>query len=125
AEHYKTTFKIDPELAITNTEALFLQQLKTVLDEHITDPLFNTDAFSRSMHMSRRQLYRKLKAIIGMTPTEFVRNERLRLAAGLLKKSDATVAEIAYQVGFGTPSYFIKCFKEAYGHTPNEFSEEP
>lgn len=121
AEHYKTTFSIDPELAITDTEAAFLRQLKTVLEAHITDPDFSTETFSRSMHMSRRQLHRKLGAIIGMTPTEFVRNERLRLAADLLKRSDATVAEIAYQVGFGTPSYFIKCFKKIYGHTPNEY----
>lgn len=118
ADHYRKTFSIDPKLAITDTESTFLGDLKTVLDEHITEAGFDSGAFGRAMNMSTRQLHRKLKAIIGMTPMEFVRNERLRLGAELLKKSDVTVAEIAYQVGFNTPSYFIKCFKELYGQTP-------
>ncbi|GGD92975.1 hypothetical protein GCM10011412_33650 [Maribacter cobaltidurans] len=122
SEHYRNTFSINPELAITNIEADFLKLLKKVLDEHITDSEFNTETFSSLMGMSRRQLYRKLKAIIHMTPNEFVRNERLKLAADLLSKSDATVTEIAYQVGFNSPSYFIKSFKEVYHITPNEFS---
>ncbi|MDC6384645.1 two-component regulator propeller domain-containing protein [Muricauda sp. SK9] len=122
AEHYKSTFSINPDLAITNTEAEFLKRLKSILDEHITDTEFNNESFCGLMHMSERQLHRKLKAIIGMTPSEFIRNERLKLAAELLKKSDATVSEIAYQVGFNTPSYFIKCFKEIHGYTPSEFS---
>lgn len=120
--HFKDTFSINPELAITNTEATFLKRLKSVMDEHITDGSFNTDTFSHLMQMSRRQLHRKLKAIIGMTPTEFVRNQRVKLASELLMKSDATVVEIAYQVGFNTPSYFIKCFKEIYGCTPSAFA---
>ncbi len=122
ANHYKSSLNINPDLAITNTETKFLEQLINVMDEHITDTEFNNESFSRLMQMSERQLHRKLKAIIGMTPTEFVRNERIKLASNLLKKSDATVSEIAYQVGFNTPSYFIKCFKETYGCTPNEFS---
>lgn len=122
AEHYKNTFSINPDLAITDTEAEFLKRLKSVLNKHITNAEFNNEYFSELMQMSERQLHRKLKAVIGMTPTEFVRNERVKLAAELLKKSDATVSEIAYQVGFNTPSYFIKCFKEMYGCTPKEFS---
>lgn len=123
AEHYKNTFNINPDLTIIDTEAEFLKRLKSVLNEHITETEFNNGFFSRLMQMSERQLHRKLKAVIGMTPTEFVRNERIKLAAELLKKSDTTVSEVAYQVGFNTPSYFIKCFKKIYGCTPHEFSE--
>ena len=73
------------------------------------------------MLISRTQLHRKLKAIVGMSSSEFIRNQRLKLALPLLKNSDATIAEIAYQIGFNTSSYFIKCFKETYGCTPNEY----
>ena len=56
-----------------------------------------------------------------MTASEFIRKERLKLAIQLLKESDSTVAEIAYQVGFNSSSYFIKCFKDVYNCTPNEY----
>ncbi|MBQ4913926.1 helix-turn-helix domain-containing protein [Maribacter sp. MMG018] len=122
-DYYGTTFSIDPEMTVSETDSEFLKLLKEVMDGHITDPDFNVDAFVGAMNMSRRQLQRKLKTIIGMSPIEFIRNERVKLAAKLLKLSDATVSEISYQVGFKTPSYFIKCFKETYGCTPSEFSE--
>jgi AraC-like DNA-binding protein len=56
-----------------------------------------------------------------MSASEFIRSERLKLAIRLLKESDASVSEIAYQVGFNTPSYFGKCFKEVYKCSPNEY----
>lgn len=122
-DYYKTTFSIGSDVTISDSDSEFLKLLKTVMDEHITDPGFNVDAFVGAMKMSRRQLQRKLKAMVGVAPSEFIRKERVKLAAKLLKQSDATVSEISYQVGFKTPSYFIKCFKEIYGCTPNEFSE--
>lgn len=125
ALHFRDSYGIEPELALTNTETEFLKSLNRVLEAHITDVDFNTDTFSRSMNMSRRQLHRKLKAILGMTPTEFVRHQRIKLAVGLLENSDATISEIAYQVGFNSPSYFIKCFKEIHGSTPYEFAQNP
>ena len=72
--------------------------------------------------MSRMQLHRKLTAITGLSTTEFIRSQRLKQAIRILKNSDATVNEVAYTVGFNTPSYFIKCFKETYGKTPVEYS---
>jgi signal transduction histidine kinase/ligand-binding sensor domain-containing protein/DNA-binding response OmpR family regulator len=120
-KHFSKDFTIHPDLPITSTETDFLKRLKVVLDEKITDPDFTSEAFSEAMVMSRTQLHRKLKAIIGMTTSEFIRTQRLKLAIDLLKKSDATVSEIAYQVGFNSPSYFIKCFKEIYSCTPTEY----
>src|SRR5690606_41652462 len=111
--------------ALTKTETEFLKSLNRVLEAQITDVDVNTEACSRSMNMSRRQLHSKLKAILGMTPTEFVRHQRIKLAVGLLENSDATISEIAYQVGFNSPSYFIKCFKEIHGSTPQEFARNP
>ncbi|WP_047547154.1 hybrid sensor histidine kinase/response regulator transcription factor [Psychroserpens sp. Hel_I_66] len=122
--YFSKDFTIHPELPITSTEKDFLKRLKIVLDNKITDPDFTSEAFADAMLMSRTQLHRKLKAIVGMTTSEFLRNQRLKLAIELLKKSDATVSEIAYQVGFNTPSYFIKCFKSMYNCTPSEYISE-
>ncbi|WP_052958677.1 response regulator [Maribacter thermophilus] len=124
-DYYRTTFSTGPDMVISDTDSEFLKLLKQVMDKHITNPDFNVDTFVGAMKMSRRQLQRKLKTIIGMSPTEFIRNERVKLAAKLLGQSDATISEISYQVGFKTPSYFIKCFKEVYGCTPSEFSDNP
>ncbi|MEM5564277.1 two-component regulator propeller domain-containing protein [Psychroserpens sp. AS72] len=120
-KHFSKDFSINPELSITSTEADFLKRLKQVLDHKITDSNFTSEAFAEAMHMSRTQLHRKLKAIVGKSATEFIRSQRLKLAIDLLKKSDATISEIAYQIGFNTPSYFIKCFKEAYNCTPTDY----
>ncbi|WP_345006611.1 helix-turn-helix transcriptional regulator [Snuella lapsa] len=71
--------------------------------------------------MSRMQLHRKLNALTGMSTTEFIRMERLKLAKKLLEQNHSTVSEITYSVGFSSPSYFSKCFKEVYQCTPSEF----
>lgn len=120
-EHYSKTFKVNPGLVPTKTEAEFLKRLQQVLDDHITSPEFTSEKFSELMYMSRSQLHKKLNAITGMSTTEFVRAQRINLATDLLRKSDAPISEIAYQVGFNTPSYFNKCFKEIQGCTPVEF----
>lgn len=119
--HFCSTFQINPKLAITSTETEFLKRLQSVLDEHITNSEFTSERFCKLMQMSRTQLHRKLKAITKMTTSEFIRSQRLKLAIDLLKTSDASISEIAYQVGFNTPSYFNKCFKDVYGCTPNEY----
>lgn len=120
-KHFSKTLSINPELAMTSTESDFLKRLQSVLDKHITDSEFTSDSFGKLMLMSRTQLHRKLKAITGMSASEFIRSQRLKLAIVLLKESDASISEIAYQVGFNTPSYFGKCFKDVYGFTPNEY----
>ena len=121
-KHFSKDFVINPELSITSTEADFLKRLKVVLDNKITNTDFTSEGFAEAMHMSRTQLHRKLKAIVGMSTSEFIRSQRLKLAIGLLEKSDMSISEIAYQVGFNTPSYFIKCFKAIYNCTPSEYN---
>ncbi|UKM63893.1 response regulator [Flavobacteriaceae bacterium GSB9] len=116
------SFNVGPEIKISSTEADFLKRLKSVLGKNLINPDFTSVAFADAMGMSRTQLHRKLKAITGQSTSEFIRLERLKLSVELLKKSDSTVSEIAYQVGFNTPSYFIKCFKEVYKCTPNEYT---
>ncbi len=109
------------ELAITPTDEAFLNKVQSVMDEHMADPEFNAAKFCKLIGMSRMQLHRKLQAYTGLSTSAFIRSQRLKQALHILETSDATVNEIAYTVGFNTPSYFIKCFKETYKKTPAEF----
>ncbi len=74
--------------------------------------------------LSRVQLYRKVKALTGMTPVEILRETRLKRAMQLLKTTDKTVSEIANEVGFATPGYFSSCFKKQYDKYPTDVREE-
>lgn len=109
------------DLATNSIEEKFLENLKTVLDDKLIESDFNTEDFAKELGMSRMQLHRKLKALTGLSATEFVRSQRLKLAAQLLKKSDINVSQIGYSVGFNNHSYFTKCFKEHYGVSPSEY----
>ncbi|WP_373516863.1 two-component regulator propeller domain-containing protein [Pricia sp.] len=109
------------DIAITPTDEIFLNRLQKVLDEHLSDSEFNAEFFCREVGMSRMQLHRKLLAFTGLSTTAFIRSQRLKQALQILRTSDASVSEVAYTVGFNTPSYFIKCFKETYKKTPSEF----
>lgn len=120
-ELYSQEFIVNPDLAITSTESKFLKRIQSVLDEHITNPDFKSERMGALLQMSRTQLHRKLKSVYGLSTSEFIRSQRLKLSLKLLKESDATVSEIAYQVGFNSPSYFIKCFKETYNSTPADY----
>ncbi|MGB5435016.1 MAG: response regulator, partial [Maribacter sp.] len=109
------------DIAITPTDELFLNKIQEVLDKHLSDPEFTAALFCKEVHMSRMQLHRKLQAYTGLSTTAFIRSERLKQAVHILKNSDTTINEVAYIVGFNTPSYFIKCFKETYKKTPLEY----
>ena len=121
-ERYSQELVLKPtDIAISSFDAQFLEKVNNVIDENLTEPSFSAEDFSKAVGMSRMQLHRKLKALTGLSATEFVRSQRLKLAADLLKKSDANVSEIGYAVGFNDHSYFAKCFKEMYGCSPSEF----
>ncbi|HRV55420.1 MAG TPA: AraC family transcriptional regulator, partial [Mangrovimonas sp.] len=112
---------VPKDFAITNLDEIFLRKLQDIMENHLVEPDFNVQEFSEAVGMSRMQLHRKLKALTGLTATEFIRSQRLKLAAELFKKSDANISEIGYMVGFNDHSYFTKCFKEAYGCSPTDY----
>lgn len=111
------------DMAISPTDEVFLNKLEKVLDVHLLDSQFNAASFCAKLGMSRMQLHRKLLAYTGLSTTAFIRSQRLKRAIHILRSSDVSVNEIAYSVGFNTPSYFIKCFKEIYNKTPTEYLE--
>lgn len=109
------------DIATNSIDEKFLVNLQEVMDQKLVESDFNTEAFAQAVGMSRMQLHRKLKALTGLSATEFIRNQRLKLAAQLLKKSEINVSQVGYTVGFNNHSYFTKCFKEQYGCSPSEY----
>jgi len=109
------------DISITPTDELFLNKVQQILDKHLSNPDFNAECFSKEVAMSRMQLHRKLLAYTGLSTSAFIRSQRLKQALNILNTSDMTINEVAYIVGFNTPSYFIKCFKETYNNTPAEY----
>ena len=99
----------------------FLQKALDIVTLHLSDTDFNVVEFGQEMAMSRQQMYRKFKALVDQSATEFIRTIRLKKAAGLLEQKSGNVSEIAFDVGFNTLSYFTKCFQEYYGVTPSEY----
>ena len=80
----------------------------------------SVEDLAADMHLSRVQLYRRVKSVSGASPVELLRSARLDRAYQLLLKTDKSVSEIAYKVGFTAPSYFTKCFKDKYGQLPGD-----
>lgn len=99
----------------------FVSRFKQLVEEKMQDAELNVEDLGREMGMSRVQLYRKLKSLTNYSPVELLRRMRLRKATSLLSSSEKTVAEVAYEVGFSSPSYFTKCYKEEFGESPTEF----
>ncbi|MDR0893655.1 MAG: response regulator [Mediterranea sp.] len=107
-------------MAQTKADQAFMQQLNDYISAHIDEDL-SVDDLAASMHMSRSSFYRKLKGALGMNPNDYLRIERLKHAARLLKEGNRTVSEIAVMVGFNSASYFSSCFKKQFGVGPKEF----
>ena len=101
----------------------FLRDAVAQIERNLSRPDYTVGQFSSDMCMSRMNLYRRLHALTGQTPTEFIRDIRLKHAASLLASgTSATVSDIATRVGFSSPSYFAKCFKEKFGVQPKDYT---
>lgn len=90
------------------------------IQDHIGDSNYSVDILAADLNMSRPQLYRKTKALTDQSPVELIRNIRLKRAYQLLSTTDKSVSEVAYSVGFSSPAYFSKCYKDMFGHTPHD-----
>lgn len=105
---------------VNNLDCDFVSRFKALVEERMKDSALNVEDLGHEMGMSRVQLYRKLKSLTNSSPNELLRRIRLRRASSLLTATDMTVAEVAYEVGFSSPSYFAKCYKEEFGETPTD-----
>ena len=107
-------------LAISEAESPFITRFKAVVEDHLADSELSVETIGSELGLSRVQLYRKVKALTGTTPVDLLRKARLSKSRQLLTQTDLSVSEIAYKVGFTSPSYFTKCFKDEYGMVPGD-----
>lgn len=105
-------------------EPHFLQKLEETVLKNLDNDQFGVEELASEVSQSRFQVNRKVKAITGKSVSQFIREIRVKQALNLLKETDFTTSEISYKVGFGSPSYFIKCFSEYYGITPGEVKKK-
>lgn len=105
-------------------DELFMRKFMALIEESYPDSNFSIEKASEKLGLSRVHLYRKVKELTGVTPTDFLRNYRLKQAAALLRQKDCNVNEAAYATGFSSPPYFSKCFKAVYNITPTEYQEK-
>ena len=115
------------DLKIGKTESVddvFMRKFMALIEESYPDSDFSIEKASDMLGLSRVHLYRKVKELTGVTPTDFLRNYRLKRAAALLREKGRNVNEVAYATGFSSPPYFSKCFKAAYTVTPTEYQEK-
>jgi signal transduction histidine kinase/ABC-type sugar transport system substrate-binding protein/CheY-like chemotaxis protein len=110
----------EEESKLGDPDQQFVEQLRIVIRSMMGDSDLKVEQIGEKLGLSRVQLYRKVKALTGSTPVDLLRNARLEKGKHLLEATGKTVSEIAYIVGFTTPSYFTTCFKEKYGFSPNE-----
>lgn len=101
-------------------DAQFLERILKVIDDHISEEEFTIEDFGHEVGMSRSQMFRKIKALTGKSCSVYVRSVRLAKAKIMLQNHEANISEIAYSVGFSSPSYFTHCFKEEFGYSPSE-----
>lgn len=121
----------DPAHAVAAADAFkpdidndFYNKFLDRVHKNLSDSELSVDAIAADLGLGRSQLYRKIKALTNFSPVELIRNIRLKEARHLLTTSTLTISEIAYKVGFSTPTYFTKCFREAYNETPTELRDK-
>lgn len=104
-------------------DSRFMADFGRVVRERMSDSSLSVETISSALGLSRVQMYRKVKQLTGQSPVEIIRVTRLKKAERLLKTTQMTVSEISYDVGFSSPSYFSKCFKDYFGVQPGEVRE--
>lgn len=119
--------RLSPESAgihIEPADKLFMEKYIQIIKENISTPEFDIETLTHELGMSRAAFYRKIKTISNLSPAEMIRNTRLECAAELLKESQKSANEIAFQVGFNNYSHFCNCFKSVYGISPAKYKEK-
>ncbi|MFA9190722.1 substrate-binding domain-containing protein [Flavobacterium sp. FZUC8N2.13] len=114
-------YRIEPESRFGNQEQSFITKMNDIIKFNIEDPKFSVEDLADKLGVSRVQLYRKVKAIIGINISDHINNVKLEKAAELLKANEMNISEIAYSLGFSSPNYFSTAFKNKFGISPKEY----
>lgn len=106
--------------APSSVDSEFYARFVALMEKDLGNPDLNVDQIAAELGLGRSQFYRKIKALTKYSPVELIRNMRLKRARQMLTTTTKSISEIAYEVGFSTPAYFTKCYREAFGETPTE-----
>jgi len=121
-DHFRRELSLDtPTISPQRTDRKFIDDLTIVIEQHISDSELTVDAIAQAIGLSRMQLYRKSKALLGCGVMDYLQTIRLTKARQLLLRSNTTIAEVAYEVGFASSTYFATAFKQKYNISPSEF----
>jgi signal transduction histidine kinase/DNA-binding response OmpR family regulator/ligand-binding sensor domain-containing protein len=104
---------------------LFMRKINSIINENIKNFDFDVGVLQEKLGMSRIHLYRKLKALTGLSPSSIIHYHRMKLAANMIREKKSNLTEIALSIGISNPSYFSRCFREFYGVSPKDFVNQP
>ncbi len=124
-ERYKGQLLIEEEdLELSHLDKKFLNKISKIVEDRLDKEELSVEELSQLVGLSRVHVYRKIKKLTGMSVSEFVRSVKLKLSLSLIKSSGRSISEIAYEVGFSSPSYFAQSFKKQFGISPSEFGRK-
>jgi signal transduction histidine kinase/DNA-binding response OmpR family regulator/streptogramin lyase len=124
-ERFSKEIKIEPSsIAVTSLDNDFLQKAFDIAEKNLSNTEFNSEAFAKEMFVSRSQLHRKLLAITSQAPGEFLRTFRLKRAATFILEKRLSITQVAFEVGFSSPSHFTKAFRQQFNCLPTEFIDK-
>ncbi|MBR2016846.1 MAG: response regulator, partial [Prevotella sp.] len=112
---------LQEKIVLDKQDKVFRERVQAIIGRHISDPAFSIDMLASEMYMGRTKFYGKVKELLGVSPNKLLMNERMRIAAELIKEGRLTIGEVAYKTGFDNQSYFNKCFKKYYGVPPGQY----
>ncbi len=123
-KYFGTLVNTDIPDNASNLDKDFIIKVLKYVNDNIDDSNLNVEHLAEELHLSRSQLYRKIKALTGQTANEFLKNVRLKKAKEMIETTNDSIGEISFKVGFSSPSYFTSCFKAHFGILPTEIKEE-
>ena len=124
-EKFSKEINLTPDSIVSNDiDKGFMDKVINALENNLNNEKFDTELLAKEIFISRRQLHRKLQAVTGQAPGEFIRIFKLKRAAQMLIENKFSITQIAFEIGFGSPAQFTRAFKKYFGCLPSEFKEK-
>jgi AraC-like DNA-binding protein len=117
----KNIYKLDSSISYENSEIEFISKITGLIKDKIDDSTFGVEQLADTLEISRVQLYRKIKAVMGISISDYIQSIKLDHAKKLLETTDLSISDVAYSAGFSSPNYFSTSFKGKFGKTPKSF----
>lgn len=123
-KRFSNSIFLKPEEVTSNSiDTAFIKNATAIIEKNLTNDILNVDFMAAALGMSKANLNRKFRVLVNLSTNQFIQSVKLKKSAELLNGKEFTVAEVAFQTGFSSPAYFIKCFKTQFGKTPKEYTE--